>query len=102
MIANYGYRDGSGEYYLTIDTDRCIGCEGRWCVDACPQALFVIEADDYDDEVATIVMAARKQLKEKCSECKGSSQSGGLRDPEAPRTLPCTTACIPAAISHSW
>jgi hypothetical protein len=93
MIANYGYRDGSGEYYLTIDTDRCLDCEGRWCVDACPQALFVIEADDYDDEVATIVIAARKQLKEKCSGCKGS---GGYR------TLPCTTACVPAAITHSW
>jgi ferredoxin len=93
MIANYGYRDGSGEYYLTIDTDRCIDCGGRWCVQACPRSLFEIEADDYDDEVATIVMSARKQLKETCADCK---PSGGYE------TLPCTTACLPAAITHSW
>lgn len=101
MIANYGYRDGSGEYYLTIDTDRCIDCEGHWCVDACPQSLFVIEADDYDDEVATIVMAGRKQLKEKCSGCKGSFQNNAS-SPGSYRTLPCTAACVPAAITHSW
>jgi len=93
VIANYGYRDGSGEYYLTIDTDRCIECRGRWCVDACPQSLFIIEADDYDDEVATIVLTARKQLKEKCAGCKPSAGY---------ETLPCTTACLPVAISHSW
>jgi hypothetical protein len=23
MIANYGYKDGSGEYYISIDTDKC-------------------------------------------------------------------------------
>ncbi len=93
MIANYGYRDGSGEYYITIDTDRCIGCEGRWCVAACPQGLFAIEMDDYDDEVAMIVVPGRKLLKEKCSECK----------PAGERTfLPCTSACLPGALSHSW
>lgn len=93
MIANYGYEDGSGQYYLTIDTDRCIDCEGRWCLEACPQSLFVIEADDYDDEVATIVGSARKQLKERCADCK---PAGGYT------SLPCTAACQPRAISHSW
>lgn len=93
MIANYGYSDGSGEYYITIDTDRCIECDGRWCVDACPQSLFMIEADDYDDKVATIVLTAQKRLKETCADCK---PSGGYE------CLPCTTACLPAAIKHSW
>ncbi|MCZ7663660.1 MAG: 4Fe-4S dicluster domain-containing protein [Thermoleophilia bacterium] len=93
MIANYGYQDGSGEYYITIDTDRCIECEGRWCVGACPQSLFVIEADDYDDEVATIAEGARKKLKEKCAACK---PAGGHE------SLPCIDACRPGAISHSW
>lgn len=93
MIANYGYRDGSGEYYITIDTTRCVGCRGRWCVDACPERLFEIEADDYDDEVAVIALAGRRLLREKCSACK---PSGGYRE------LPCTSACRPGAVSHGW
>lgn len=93
MIANYGYRDGSGEYYITIDTDACLDCEGRWCVDACPECLFEIEPDDYDDEVAVIAVGGRKLLREKCSNCK---PAGGYSE------LPCTTACRPGAVSHSW
>ncbi len=93
MIANYGYRDGSGEYYITIDTDVCVDCEGRWCVAACPESLFQIEIDDYDDEVAVIVASARKMLKERCSCCK---PAGGYS------ALPCTTACRPGAVTHSW
>ena len=79
MIANYGYQDGSGEYFITIDTGCCLTCEGRWCVEACPQQLFAIEMDDYDDEVAVIVEAARKQLKELCACCKGQNGSGRSR-----------------------
>jgi Fe-S-cluster-containing hydrogenase component 2 len=93
MIANYGYQDGSGEYYITIDTGKCIDCEGRWCVAACPQSMFEVEIDDWDDEVATIVAVFRKQLRERCSVCK---PAGGYE------SLPCTTACLPEAISHSW
>jgi hypothetical protein len=26
MIANYGYKDGSGEFFISIDTDCCDGC----------------------------------------------------------------------------
>jgi len=93
VIANYGYRDGSGDYYITIDTDRCVECEGRWCVAACPESLFQIVTDDYDDEVAIIVAERRKMLKERCSGCKSA---GGYTDP------PCTTACRPGAVEHSW
>lgn len=93
MIANYGYRDGSGEYYITIDTGLCVECEGRWCVEACPERLFEIETDDYDDEVATITPTARKLLKERCAGCKATGVGDGL---------PCTAACRPGAIDHSW
>ncbi len=31
--ANYGYKDGSGEYFITIDTDLCNSC-GK-CAEAC-------------------------------------------------------------------
>ena len=26
MIVHYGYADGSGGYYLIVDTDECDGC----------------------------------------------------------------------------
>ena len=31
MIANYGFKDGSGDWFIVIDTDKCNGC-GK-CVD---------------------------------------------------------------------
>jgi len=93
MIANYGYQDGSGVYYVTIDTTRCADCAGHWCAAACPQSLFIIETDDYDDEVATVANSARNRLKECCAPCK-------TRGAHAP--LPCTAACRLGAITHSW
>jgi ferredoxin len=47
MRAHYGYADGSGEYYIIIDTDRCDGCGA--CASACPKDIFEIITDDYDD-----------------------------------------------------
>ena len=26
MIANYGFKDGSGDWYVAFDTDKCNGC----------------------------------------------------------------------------
>ena len=46
MIANYGYKDGSGEYFIAIDTDRCDGC-GE-CAPACPAGVLEIILNDYD------------------------------------------------------
>jgi Fe-S-cluster-containing hydrogenase component 2 len=91
--ANYGYLDGSGEFYITIDTDICIECSDRVCVDACPAGLFDIIIDDYDDEVATIKEDSRKKIKYECAPCKPTSD----RPP-----LPCVAACTAGAISHSW
>ena len=33
-LANYGYTDGSGDWYIRIDTALCTGCGD--CVAACP------------------------------------------------------------------
>lgn len=93
MIANYGYRDGSGEYYIAIDTDKCISCVDRACLPACPQRLFETRVDDYDDEVVCIGEAHRRKLAYDCAPCK----------PAAGRvSLPCVVACVAGAISHSW
>jgi ferredoxin len=93
MKANYGYMDGSGEYFITIDTDLCIDCDHRGCVDACPEKLFKIMVDDYDDEVSSIKEDHRKKIKYDCAACKPA----GDRPP-----LPCVEACTPGAITHSW
>lgn len=93
MKANYGFMDGSGEFYITIDTDLCIECPDHGCVAACPVGMFEIMTDDYDDEVAAIKEANRKTVKYDCGPCK----------PVADRPpLPCVAACGPGAISHSW
>lgn len=93
MIANYGYRDAEGEFYLTIDTGPCTRCEARPCIPACPRSLFREEEDPYGDTAVTIDEAARRKLKYECSACKPS----GRRPP-----LPCVSACPFGAIAHSW
>ena len=50
MLANYGYEDGSGHYYIKIDTSKCAECTDKACIPACPEKLFVTELDDFDDE----------------------------------------------------
>ncbi len=97
MIANYGYEDGSGFYYITIDGDHCARCDHRGCVTACPQGVFAIEMDDYDDFVAVVTEEARKRLRELCSPCKGRNGGQGLQ-----LKLPCTSACPAGALRHSW
>ena len=93
MKAHYGYKDGAGDFFVTIDTDRCLVCEDRRCVPACPSGVFEIIVDDYDDEVAAVVEDHRKTLKYSCAPCKPDRD----RPP-----LPCIAACAPGAISHSW
>lgn len=93
MKANYGYMDGSGVYYITIDTDKCVECSEHPCVEACPRGLFEIIEDDYDDLVASIKEDKRKAIKYECGPCKPVG--------ERP-LLPCREACEPDAIEHSW
>jgi hypothetical protein len=55
--------------------------------------MYEIITDDYDDRVAAIKAPHRKTLAYDCTGCK---PAGGHT------TLPCTTACTPGAIRHSW
>ena len=92
MQAHYGYEDGSGRYYITVDTELCTGCTD--CLPACPAGVFeMIEEDPIDERmVAAVTDAHRKQIKYSCNPCKPSGYT----------SLPCVEACEPNALIHSW
>jgi len=94
MIANYGFKDGSGDWYVTIDTDKCNGC-GK-CVEVCPEKILEVGPDEIDifreEPVAFVKHDERKKLRYSCAPCK----PGYLV--ELP---PCVAACEFGAISHS-
>jgi len=94
MLAHYGYKDGSGDYFIIIDTDKCDGC-GK-CVEACPYCVLQLIPNEYDVEggiMAAVVDEQRKKIKYTCAPCKPVSGE---------RRLPCVLACGPKAITHSW
>ena len=95
MKAHYGYADGSGEYFITIDTDVCDGCAD--CVEACPAGLFEVGEDENDPlseaPVATVIAGRRRILASECAPCKPTKERS---------QLPCVLACGPGAIDHSW
>jgi Fe-S-cluster-containing hydrogenase component 2 len=92
MKAHHGYEDGSGSFYLTVDTELCTGCEE--CVKVCPAAVLVMAEDDPVEEnlVAAVAGGKRKQLAQACNPCK----------PRGYQALPCVSACAASALSHSW
>lgn len=93
MIANYGYRDAEGEFYVTIDTDRCSSCAEKPCISACPGSVLTGEEDPYGEMVVAVDALQRNRLKHACADCK----------PHRNRpSLPCTAACPCGAITHSW
>ncbi len=91
MIVHYGYKDGSGEYFISIDTDKCNGC-GK-CVKVCPQGVLetiTMMVDLEDVIVVAVTEEHRKKIKYSCAPCK----------PE--KKPPCVEACENGAIIHTW
>jgi Fe-S-cluster-containing hydrogenase component 2 len=92
MITHYGYCDGSGEYYIVIDSGKCNGC-GK-CVKLCPKTaleMTTIMVDLEDKLAAGVTEEHRKRIKYTCSPCK----------PESGKT-PCMLACEQKAITCTW
>ena len=92
IITHYGYIDGSGEYYIVVDSDKCNGC-GK-CVEKCPQKALVLVTEfiDLEDKtVAAISEEHRKKIRYTCGTCK----------PETGQT-PCVLACNSKAIKCIW
>lgn len=87
LISNYGYTDGSGDWYVSVDSEKCNACEK--CVAACPQQMFGMAEDDYGQNVAVIKEEHRKKVKYDCAPCH--PVGGGP-------TQPCVKACEPGAI----
>lgn len=89
--ANYGYADGSGEYYITIDTDKCDGCGD--CVEACHNGILEVTLDDYGDPKAAVKLEFAKTLSYACP---------GFHRKCIKYELNCHVACLSNAIEHSW
>ena len=90
MKVQYGYADGTGEYYITIDTALCDGC-GR-CVEACPQGLLAIFSEDGSRPRAGVRETLRKKLAYLCPGIAACARN----------EVDCHRVCPKGAISHSW
>jgi ferredoxin len=94
MKAHYGYKDGSGDYFITIDTDKCNACAK--CVEACPYDVLELIPNEYNIKGGTMAAVKedhRKKIKYSCAPCKPVTGE---------RRIPCILACEPKAIIHSW
>ena len=91
MKVNYGYTDGTGNYFITIDNERCDGC-GE-CIKACPAGIFVIGEDDSGQPKAKVKDEVRKKL---AFACPGFSECSSKYE------VNCRSVCQKEAISHSW
>ena len=91
MIANYGYSDGLGEFYVIVDTDRCDGCGD--CVEACPEHILEIFLDDYDENVVKVKDSAVKSISYTCSRCKSANANSDYI---------CHEVCPREVLTHSW
>jgi len=92
LIAHYGFNDASGDWFLTLDTDKCNGC-GK-CVEVCPVKVLEVGPDQIDpfreESVASVKHEERKKIKYHCAPCKPGY---GFEPP------PCVAVCKPGAIS---
>jgi ferredoxin len=94
MQAFFGFKDGSGDWFLIIDTEKCNGCGS--CVEVCPAHALEVSEDEFDpfreEQVARVKDEERKKLRYTCAPCQPGY---GENQP------PCVTVCEPDAIAHT-
>jgi ferredoxin len=91
MIIHYGYEDGSGRYYVSINAEKCDACNA--CIEKCPQRIITIDTvmiDIDDKQVAVINESCRKKIKNTCGECHKE------------KVIYCAKACSKGAIETTW
>ncbi|MFW6125609.1 MAG: acyl-CoA dehydratase activase [Chloroflexota bacterium] len=91
MKIQYGYSDGTGEYFITVDQELCDGC-GE-CVSACPAQVFEVAENDHGEPKSRVRERARKRL---AMLCPGFTVCGRNNERN------CQSVCPHGAISHSW
>jgi ferredoxin len=91
MIIHYGYEDGSGRYYVSIDAEKCTLCGA--CITACPQKIIEsgeVLIDIEDKLVAVIGDAYRKKIRDTCGMCHKA------------KNVQCVLGCKMGAIAATW
>jgi NAD-dependent dihydropyrimidine dehydrogenase PreA subunit len=91
MKISYGYSDGTGEYYITLDSGKCDGCAK--CIPACPVSVWELGRNDHGQPKARVKEEVRKKLHLTCP---------GYKVCSAENILNCHSACPNDAIGHSW
>jgi Fe-S-cluster-containing hydrogenase component 2 len=94
MQGYYGFKDGSGEWFLIVDTEKCNGC--RKCVEVCPMHILDVSEDEFDpfrdEPVVKVKNDERNKIRYSCAPCKP-----GFGE----KSTPCMAVCEPGAISFS-
>ena len=94
MQALYGFKDGSGDWFLIIDTEKCTGC--GTCVAMCPAHVLEVGEDEFDplseETVARVKDVERKKIRYACAPCKPGFSDG---------PVPCVAVCEQGALTHS-
>ena len=91
MVIHYGYEDGSGQYYVSIDAEKCDACNS--CIEKCPQRILTIDTvmiDIEDKRVAVVDEAQRKKIQYTCASCHQLKE------------IPCVRACAKGAVVATW
>ena len=91
MVIHYGYKDGSGNYYVSIDAEKCDACNA--CITVCPEKVLrfdTVMIDIEDKTVAVVDEAQRKKIQYTCAACHRGKE------------IPCVKACEKGAIAATW
>jgi ferredoxin len=91
MKISYGYSDGTGDYYITVDTGKCDGC-GK-CVEACWAGNLEVGRNDQGQPKARVKETVRKKIHLTCP---------GFNSCTLSHPLNCHSACPNEAITQSW